>query len=162
MSLFGYGLNTQLDSLQYALAGAIATAHQTPKLGKREILIPLGGNVVNTRMTKTGDKWIPVTVTDSVQVTEKTVETQLLASGLCIYQEKEKVATKNKLRTTSEYIRIPHEADVFELSAPQGTPLSDALLSSLKANNPSAALISANEAYWGEPNPQGILKVLLF
>ena len=161
MSFFGggFGLDSQLDHLQFALADAVATAHRTTPLGKREILVPLGGIIENRKMTLIDGKWREETKIETVEVTEKSFETQLLASGLSVYQEREKFTTKNKLRTTAEYIRIPKEADVFELSAPQGTPISDALLHALKANNPSAALTGATEAYWGDSKSQGDLQV---
>jgi hypothetical protein len=159
MSFLG-GLDSQLDSLQYALNGAIAAAHQTHEMGKREILIPMGDVVKNTKMTKIGEgKWVPVTVTESVEVTENAVETKVLASGICVYQEVQKVTRKSKLRTTSEFIRIPKEGDIYELSAPKGTPISPALLAALKANNPSAALNLASEAYWGESTAPGSVTV---
>lgn len=155
-----FDLASQLDSLQHALEGAVAAA--TTQMGKREILIPLGGNVETSVMKKQEDgKWKLEKKTVTVEVTEKVVEPKLLATGTVVYEEATKISNKNKLRTTSEYIEIPRESDIFELSALPGTPVSESLLAALKANNPSAALNLAQEAYWGELISKGKVKVII-
>lgn len=156
-------MDSQLDSLQYALAGAVAAAHQTTESGKREILIPLGGVVETNVMVKQSDgKWKLEKKTETVKVTEKVVEPKVLATGMIAYEETVKETSKNKLRTTSEYIRIPQDRDIFELSAAPGTPLSEPLLSALLAGKPSSALSVAKEAYWGEVAAQSKVKVKFY
>ena len=158
------GLGSQLDVLQLALNGALAAAHQTPELGKREILIGMGTVAPKKKMIKKLDSdgktsWTSVEEIDQVEVTEKVQQARMLSSGVMVYEEVEVTVKKDKLRTTSEYIRIPKGNDFAEISAAQGTPLSVALLASLKSNAPSYALSEATEVFWGESTAPGEVTV---
>ena len=149
----GPGLDNQLDQLQKALMGFITTQQQTSKDSrKREILIALGGTVTKREAFKNKEgKWTFTQVNETVKSTEKIAEHRLLPNGLIELVEKEVQVYVPKLLTTSEYVQIPRECDIFELAAEQGTPLSEQLAHALKLHTSSEVLKSAAAIFWGAP-----------